>query len=186
MRVRHSTRPLPRNWKHFSKRYGIVGELDIKVRHTSRLWMKALMFKSVTGMREFWRKALQNGELGRYCRGVVNGLAVEHVRFHKGGGETRTMEVDPRYFCIMGLIAGHTTMEIVCHEAVHAAFNYAKRVNKRDLWHGAKDLDEENVCYPAGRIAATLGEWIRRRGYDQKLPFSRAAKRPLARKTVRA
>lgn len=185
MKVRHSKQSIPRNWERFSKRFGILGEIDIKVRHTSRLWMKTLMFKSIRGMSDFWKEILGHGGLGTNCRGCVNGLAMEHVKFHKGGGETRTMLVDRRYFCIMGLIVGHTSIEVVTHESVHAAFNYAKRVNKRDLWHGAVDLDEENVCYPAGRIATTLADWCLRHGYDKTLPGSKhpdAKKRPLARK----
>jgi hypothetical protein len=168
MKVRHTKRALPRNWASFADRYGILGELDIKVRHASRLWMKALMFRTNRGMRRFWTERLGRSDLCRFTKGVVSALGFEVVQFPKGGGECHVWEVDRRYFCVMGLIAGKVRMEIVTHEAVHAGFCYAKRVNSRDLWHNAKDNDEENVCYPAGRIASELNRWCHKRGYYER------------------
>lgn len=168
MRVRHRKKPLPRNWAVKSKSYGILGEIDIKVRHTSRLWLKALMFRTNDGLRRFWAEILQRERLDRSTLGVVNALGCEVVTFPKGGGQRSVLEVDPRYFAVMGLITGRCHMEVLTHEAVHAAFAYAKRVHHRDLWHNAKSLDEENVCYPAGRSAAELAAWCLRRGYHTR------------------
>lgn len=168
MRVRHTKHKLPRNWATFSKRYGILGELDIKVRHTSRLWMKALMFRTNRDLRRFWTERLGREDLCRFTRGVVSALGVEVVSFRKGCPERSVLEVDRRYFCIMGLIAGKVGMEVVSHESVHAGFAYAKRVKRRDLWHNARALDEEDVCYPAGRIASELNRWCHKRGYYER------------------
>lgn len=141
--------------------------------------MKLLVFKNNRDLRNFWKKALGKGDLGTGCRGAVNGLASEVIQFREDGSESRFMEVDPRFFCVMGLVVTHLGMEIITHEAVHAGFNYAKRVKRRDLWHGAKDLDEEEVCYPSGRIASGVNKLLRESGlyaiYEKRMTRSRKA-----------
>ena len=67
------------------------------------------------------------------------------------------------HFAIMGLVHGHLTMEIVVHESVHAAFCYAKRC-KRTPWAHYADFDEEEVAYPAGRIARALNAYLHDEG----------------------
>ena len=168
MKVRHSSSPLPRDWSTFAKRYGILGELDIAVRHTSRLRLKALMFRTNRDLRRFWKERLNRPDLCRFTRGVVSILGCKWHKFPKNGPEQKFIEVDPRFFCIMGLIAGKVNMEIITHESVHAAFAYAKRVHHKDLWHGARNHDEEDICYPAGRIAHALNSWCHRRGYYRR------------------
>jgi hypothetical protein len=185
MRVRHAPEPLPRDFSGFAKRFGILGEVDIKVRHTSRLAMKAVMFTTRKGLRGFWKHVISDGDLGNGCLGCVNKLGHEVHFFPKGGGQISYIEVDARYFAVMGLIAGHCTMEILCHESVHAGFAYAKRVHKKDLWHNSKDLDEEDVCYPTGRIAGALAGWCHRHNYYEKRRVWRPHKRPLAKKRAK-
>lgn len=185
MRVRHSKKPIPQNFRTFAKRYGILGEVDIKVRHTSRLAMKALMFTTRKGLRDFWKQRLGREDLGNGCLGCVNKLGYEVHFFPKGGGMLQYIEVDARYFAIMGLIAGHCTMEILCHESVHAGFAYAKRVHKKDLWHNSKDLDEEDVCYPSGRIAGALAGWCAKHNYYHPRRVWRPVKRALAKKVAK-
>lgn len=102
--------------------------------------------------------------MGRWCKGAVNGLFCEVIQFHKDGTESSFIEADPRYFCAIGLVKGHLYGEIICHESVHAAFNYVKRV-RRSPWDAhAKDFDEEAICYPAGRIAAEISNALDRAG----------------------
>lgn len=171
MRVRHTVRPLPRQWEAMAKDYGLLGELDIRVRQGSRLWAKALMFDSNRNLQRFWRDRLDRGELGRSTKGVVTQLR-ETVIPHVGRPHIR---VDARYFCIIGLIAGHCGMEILTHESVHAAFAYYKRIRGRTtLWPGSDENEEEDVCYPAGRIATALADWCHRRNYFKKTKWRRA------------
>lgn len=166
MKTRHKKHKLPLQWASVAAQYGLLGELDIKVRHSSRLRMKALMFRTNAGLRAFWKDRLKRDELCRFTRGVVSGLMTAHERVAPDGRiKDQYMTVDARYFCVMGLIAGSVNMEIIAHESVHAAFAYAKRVHHKNLWHGALNHDEENVCYPAGRIAVTLNAWCHKRGY---------------------
>lgn len=159
MRVVHSKTPLPRDWSRFARK--AVLEADIAVMRFSRLRMKLLVFNNKTDLRVFWKKLRGYGEsLGWRCLGVVNGLATEIRDYRKGEPERRRMEVDPRYFAIVGLVKGHLSMEVICHESVHAGFCYSKRVYRRDLWKPANDFDEEQVCYPAGRIASAINRAI--------------------------
>jgi hypothetical protein len=107
--------------------------------------MILIIFKNPTALQRAWRK-LRLDSLGRGCVGVVHQLAYT-------AKERTEMHVDPRYFAIMGLAVTHLGTEVITHESVHAGYAYAKRVWERNLWVGAKHLDEENVCYPAGLIA---------------------------------
>lgn len=88
--------------------------------------------------------------------GAVNGLGYERTTIAPGKPDKSVMVVDPIYFCIMGLVASELCFEVICHEAIHAGFCYAKRVRHRNIWFDVHDLDEEHVCYPAGIIAATI------------------------------
>lgn len=171
MRVRHTQNPLPRHWASLAEDYGLLGELDIRVRSRSRLWAKALMFDSNRNLRRFWKDILARPDTCRATKGIVTQLRETVVR--QDG--TTHLRVDPRYFCIIGLIAGYCGMEIVTHESVHAAFAYYKRTRGRtDLWPGSDVNEEEDVCYPAGRIASALAQWCHRHNYAQKTKWRKA------------
>jgi hypothetical protein len=182
MIVRHSKKPLPLKWSALpgAERALFIGHVTVS--GGSRLRMKLLVFRSNRDLRSFWKKALGKGDLGPQCRGAVNGLACEVIKFKRDGSEERFMEVDPRFFCVMGLVVSHLGMEIVTHESIHAGFNYAKRVNRRDLWHNALELDEEEVCYPAGRIASGVNKLLREAGmydfYEKRQTRPRKANAP--------
>lgn len=161
MRVVHQKKPLRRDrWSEKA-----VLETDIRIRQ-SRLRMKLQVFKTNKDLRAYWRRLHggYGGWLGRYCAGVVNGLATEVVDYRKGEKEQRRMEVDPRYFAVMALIQGKLTMEYICHESVHAAYAYAKRVTRKDLWCRAHDLDEEELAYLTGVIASEVVRAINQAG----------------------
>lgn len=130
--------------------------------------MKLLVFKNTRDLRYFWAHGLGLTDLGRFCRGAVNSMACEVVKFYKDGSESSpVLEVDRRYFAVMGLVQTHLTMEIVCHEAVHAGFAYERR-QKRKFWPGQEELDEEGVCYPVGRIATGVNRLLYENGLYPK------------------
>jgi hypothetical protein len=172
MRVAHSRRRLPRVWStHPQARGRVIAEHDIKVSPRSRLRAKLLVFRNRTALNDFWEKALKptgHGErLGLGCQGAVNALQHEIITI-KDGRETRHIEVDPRYFCLIGLVRGMgkftSPMEVISHEAVHAGFAYAKRIGRTGFWVKASSLDEEDVCYPAGRVARAINIFLHERG----------------------
>lgn len=76
--------------------------------------------------------------------------------------------VDPVYFCVIGLVRGAISMEAICHEAVHAAYAYTNRVRTLS-WPGSQDSPEENLCYPAGRIAAEINRKLWKHDLYKKL-----------------
>lgn len=144
------------------KARGIVSAADIKVTGSGRLRLKVVVFENKKSLRHFWAEVLgSRNDLGRTCCGAVNGLAYEVITIRPGKPERTTMMVDPRYFAIMGLVKGHLGMEIVTHESVHAAFAYARR-HARNMWIDSDRLEEENVCYPAGRIARSINNFLRK------------------------
>lgn len=154
-----------RDWRRIRGVTGVLLERDLKVSAGSRLRAKLLVFGTTAALRQFWRRGLGRGELGRSCCGAVTPLGYEVQDFRKDGTiKSRRMEVDSRYFCVIGLCEKHLSMEIISHEAVHAGYAYAKRVNLKNLWYGAKENDEELVCYPAGRIAAEINRKLHKAG----------------------
>lgn len=140
----------------------IVAEHDIKVTGGARLAAKLLIFEHPKALRRFWREAI-GGDLGKGCLGAVNGLACEVIMVKPGKPDRHRIEVDPRYFCVIGLCQTHLSMEIICHESTHAGLQWAKRA-KRNFWCSPGELDEENVCYPTGRIAAAINRFVWKKG----------------------
>lgn len=163
MRVRCLDEGLPRSISSHPKARGIKAEADIWVTGKARLRLKVVVFEKKADLHHFWREVLGRNHLGDNCLGAVNGLAYEEVTITPGKPERSTMWVDPRYFAIMGLAYGHLNMEIVTHESGHAAFAYARR-HHRDMWVERGDLEEENVCYPLGRIAKRINAFLHDEG----------------------
>ena len=158
MRVICAKEPFPRCWKEaYAGCDKALLEKDIKL---GTLYLKLLVFKNRKELRAFWDAAeptKNGGGVGGDTLAVVDALQCECQNFAKAGDESEprsVMEVDKRYFAAMGLVRGYLGMEIVTHESVHAAFAYAKRLGPKTPWAKAVNgLDEEAVCYPAGRIA---------------------------------
>lgn len=169
MRIEHAP-PLPRSFGHIAK--GLTAEADIYPTPRARLAAKLLVFSSPRALRAFWRDVLEKPDLGAGCVGAVNALGHEAIDFSDDDddqGRSRWV-CDPRYFCIIGLCLNHLSMEVVTHEAVHAGFCYARR-RGHDPWNDERRLGEEDVAYPAGRIAAAINRWL----YDRDLYAGEAA-----------
>lgn len=165
MRLRHSETPLPRDWSGFPGIRGLLLDNDLQI-GSSRLRAKLLVFDKPRNLRHFWKHCLHKSDPGRECRGAVNGLISEIIRVPAKGKKQRppTLEADSRYFCIIALVKNYLCMEVICHEAVHAAFSYSKRI-KRSPWDCCTgDFHEEELCYPAGRIAAEIVHSCRKGG----------------------
>jgi hypothetical protein len=153
MKVVCNKRALPRVWaRAYDKEKTLLLEKDIRF---NSLYLKLLVFPSRKAFHNFWDRChptAVGGKIGS-ALGAVGSMQCESRSFKKGRS---IMGVDRRYFAVMGLVRGCLGMEIVTHESVHAAYSYAKRVGPRNPWApvvGTDGLDEELVCYPAGRIA---------------------------------
>lgn len=139
---------MPRSWEAT----GLKHQSDIKVLPNSRLRAKVLFFTKQRDLVEFWKSISPHLSM-KGAWAVVTRLAFTKASFD--GVRERVVEmVDPRYFCVMGFCIKHLSMEVITHEAVHAAYAYASRV--KYPWPNASENDEELVCYPAGRIAAAI------------------------------
>lgn len=169
MKVRAIKKPLKRVWARHPAAAGIVLEKDLGVGH-GRLKAKLLVFKNRGCLRAFWRglHGGLNGALSSYCVGAVNGLYSEVINFRKGIEEKPYLRVDRRYFCVIGLLVGKLSMEVISHEAVHAAFCYVKRKSRAPWDVHAKHMDEEAVAYPAGRIAAAINRTLHAAGLYER------------------
>lgn len=136
----------------------LLAQGDIRI-GSSRLAAKVLVFDRPEGLREFWREGLGKSELGKDCRGVVNSLITE-VNRCENGRWVNFFEADARYFCLIGLCASHLSMEIICHESVHAAFSYLKRVKRCPWDEQSKHFHEEALAYPTGAMARELNKFL--------------------------
>lgn len=125
-----------------------IHQSNVRV-NNGRLRAKLLVFRTPRDLNRFWKTHIGQS-LGRYCLGAVNTLTTEVVSFPSG---RKRIEADARFFCVIGLVKPHLTMRIISHEAVHAAFAFAKRRARSEWDDRALEFDEEAVAYPAGEIA---------------------------------
>lgn len=153
---------LPTNWADFR---GLVAQGDIRV-NQGRLRAKLVVFDTQKSLRLFWNKrlGLHSQPLGTKCLGVVNSLRLCKERFGKGDAPAvRQIDLDRRYFCIIGLLKDHLTMRIISHESVHAAYAFEQR-RVRSWWDAeARQHDEEAIAYPVGEIAANIVRFLNRK-----------------------
>lgn len=154
MRVVCNKKPMPKRWKAaFGMGEELLLERDLRI---GSLFLKLLVFSTPERMRRFWNRCPHTrpgGKLERGALGVVSPLSCEFRDYSKTNWPNPVMEVDRRYFCAVGLSRHNLGTEVLTHEGAHAAFAYAKRTRARSLWAAAMDgLEEEWVCYPAGRI----------------------------------
>lgn len=156
---------LPRNFSDHPEGGKILAETDIAIRgHDSpraigRLRAKLLVFKTRRDMYGFIKQALGSNGLG--ALGFVSQLVEERLTF-KGGRASTTLMIDPRYFCVICLVQGYLTMEIITHEACHAGIYFSQR--SRHQWPNQKDAPSEAICYPTGRIASAINRFLHDRG----------------------
>lgn len=159
-------RPLPT--KYPARPNNIVAQRNFRITDHGRLRAKLLVFQNNLALRRFWGRWLPREyrqSLGRRCLGAVSGLTswTQQIGEHDEGRLLLRYQ-DPRYFCVIALIATNLTMEVVSHESVHAGFCYAKRV-KQSPWSVFSDFDEEEVAYPAGLVATAINRFL----YAKKL-----------------
>lgn len=152
-KIRRAKHAIRRDWMNHPHAKGLLLNADI-CPGASRLKAKLLVFNNRRNLRNFWRKGLGRSDIGK-CRGAVTELRWTVHNF-KGKAETRYTEVDPRYFCVIGLVKGFLTMNIICHEAVHAGMAFSRRIKKTDWSNEVDRMPEEAICYPAGIIAQEI------------------------------
>lgn len=133
------------------KTNGLLHIADLRFVKGKRLYLKLAVFDTPKNLRAYW-KTLRGHTVDKGCVGVVNSFASLHYPTDKPAYVTG----DKRYFAVMCLCKKYLSMEVVCHESVHAAFAFAKRHSVKAWEIHAKENDEESICYPAGAIAAAI------------------------------
>jgi hypothetical protein len=130
---------------------GAVHQSNIAI-NGGRLRAKLLVFSTQEQMRRFWWRNTGRRLAGNF-HGAVNDLARRTEEVLTG---RQWLNVDARYFCVVGLLRRHLTMQVISHECVHAAFAFARR-RARTPWDAlAVQNDEEAIAYPVGRIAREI------------------------------
>lgn len=138
---------------------GAIAQTNIRI-NTGGLRAKLFVFDTPTNLRRFWRDTLGHS-LGRGCLGAVNRLSTFAMSVDDSGEfSSHRIEVDRRFFCVIGLCRKHLNMEIISHECVHVGYAFAAR-RARCWWDQlALDMDEECVAYPTGRAAAAINRFL--------------------------
>lgn len=165
MRVVRNRHPLPLVWGNHPRMPKLVDEFDVPI---SSLFAKVLIFRTTRDLIRAWGGLVgrTSARLNGRTRAAVNGLYYEVVPVSEIGKEGRRyLEVDPRYFCVMGFAKKWLSMEVIAHESVHAGFCYAKRKTRNPWQKMAKEMDEEAIAYPAGLIARRLNNHFHRRAF---------------------
>jgi hypothetical protein len=161
-RTFRATRGIRQDFTHHPHAAGLVGEFDVTVFRRSKLLAKVIVFDRPPSLRKFWRKAF-NYPIPS-ALGVVKALYLDIENYRNGKRINRHREVDPRYFCVIGLCQGHLGTNIICHESVHAAFAYKNRLNRAGLFPRDRDNPEEAICYPSGIIASAIVRNLNQQG----------------------
>lgn len=128
---------------------GCVMQGDVRV-SGSKLRMRVLVFDGM-GAAARW---------GRGFRYKVNvpgcdGFYLDCSKGVDSDGEADWYECDPVYWGVMGLqleALGGMGIELVAHEAVHAAVGYAWRTRCSVKWPSVDISREEYLAYPVGII----------------------------------
>jgi hypothetical protein len=147
-----------KRWYGEGKR-GVLLERNLTLPMT-KLQCKVLVFETVGKFRAFFRKEFPFATSmdTPFCRGCCYVPLQEVVSF-KGGVESKpVMYVDPKFFALICLVKGHCHLEVIPHECVHAAFALWVRKSRnpdQDRWV-ENGLQEEEVCYPAGRLTRMI------------------------------
>lgn len=131
---------------------------------------KVVFFKDRRSMSDFYRtilpryrgaEGLKIKPLGRRCMGFVNDLCVGYT--DNDTGKLAAIETDRRYFCIVCLVEGDLTAEVLAHEAVHVGFAWDRRTKGISAFTDRHN-PEENVCYPSGIFLDQVLTFIKREG----------------------
>lgn len=141
---------------------GCVMQGDVRV-GGSRLRMRVLVFDGMNA-------AARWGRVFRYRVEVpgCEGFYLDCSKGLEGGGEAELYEVDPVYFGVMGLQVGGLGVmgvELVAHEALHAAVGYAWRTRCCVRWPSVENSREEHLAYPVGLITAGVMGLLGDSGY---------------------
>ncbi len=146
-----SKRKVPLWWIK-DKKYGdknLLFEFNIRMPE-SRLMAKVLVFETLKAMRAYWGKVLN--QTATRAVGVCSTSPY--------GIRRNELELDPRFFCIIGLVRKRLHMDVIGHESVHAACDFARRRGKLNHAGVIHDNPEECICYPAGWIIEAIMEAI--------------------------
>jgi len=160
--VRHTNRPFPLHPLGRTAGIKTVKEFDIKVK---ALRCKVLVFRDAVELRRSWRK-LFGDDLGAGFDGAVQDLSTLVENFAIPGKVVRRREVDRNFFAFMALHAGNLGLDVLAHEATHAALAYVRRLGTRNVWREQPGCgsNEEALAYPVGIITYRLVEGLRRAG----------------------
>lgn len=152
-------RPFVKSWSIDKVKDRVLIEADFVISKRSRLFAKVLIFRNARALTSFWKRIVRPDERrhSNSVAGLVNSLMV----FKKDG----IVEVDPNYFCVIGLDYTQCDIETLAHEATHAADCYCERLMGRNPYRCyCSQRYDEIYAYPTGIIAKQLDRAVKLAG----------------------
>lgn len=143
------------------RRRGMLYSSNVSISpRLSRVRLKVIVFKDGPSLVRFFNwigRKRESPPDGLAPTGCVNYCATDHVHFRKGKGKdpVTIRKVDPRFFAVLGLVAGTLDLEVLAHECVHVAEAYSMRFPYLE-WPNQKRVPSEALCYPAGILTKYL------------------------------
>lgn len=174
MRVRAKEVQLPSSFAGLPYACNALYEGTLHLTPRSRVGLKVLVFPDADELWKFWNYVLHitQGREEKAGIGAVFDTTVESIDFSTGEEGDHCLKVDNRYFAVMGLVSGKVDLEVVAHEAGHAAYAYARRMGKRSLWYDPTNCEEE-VCYPLGVITQRVNQLLTHLDEQDRINYSR-------------
>lgn len=153
-------RPFMKSWSTDKEKDKILFEVTFAASKRGRLFAKLLIFRNARALSSFWKRVVNPSDKkhSNKVAGLVTPLIVV-----KGD----TVEVDPNYFCAIGLDYTQCDIETLAHEATHAADCYCERLMGRNPYaryckNGGRY--DEIYAHPTGIIAKQLDRAVKLAG----------------------
>ncbi len=167
MKLVHNTTAIPKRSSDFIPKKMIFAAFDFHINRS--VWVKTIILNHQRDLQKagnaLWKiKGFSGEKLGENCAGFVHQTFFLSESSRTG---KEKMTADPRYSAVVVLVKSHLTMEIICHEAVHAGLAHARRMLRRpELVVGSYDnmMTEEVVAYATGEIAAAINRFCHKEG----------------------
>ncbi len=134
----------------------VIASGDITPHIPTGLYCRYMVFKNVRDMRKVVKHIFRNK--WSTFRGVITnstgGICIDTTTRIWENGVIVYREIEPKIFAFILLVKNNVTPEVIAHESIHAGFAFHRRAQIE--WPGKTKNEEENICYPAGRIAGHL------------------------------
>jgi hypothetical protein len=133
-----------------------MGEYHIPIHRKSKMAVRVIVFDSRESMKEFFEIQLGRPKSAtRDTRALCSDLSWKEG-YDDGSSK---MIYDKTYVALICFVENDLDVELIAHEAVHAAHAFSNRTNLE--WPDQKRSPEEAIAYPVGIITRLIYEKLK-------------------------